>query len=123
VPIWRASVQEFIPVGQFCWDEHPDDLDDITAAAIANPGMSAWAPMMGRAHLKTGETVWVNGATGTAGRLAVQLAENLRAAKVIATGRNEKELEAVKGLGADVTIPLTRGALHPLSGKYKNDGA
>src|SRR5580700_10765116 len=84
----------------------PDDVDDITAAAIANPGMSAWAAMMERAHFKTGETVLVNGATGTAGRLAVQLAKYLGAAKVIATGRNQAELEQVKALGADVVIPF-----------------
>jgi NADPH:quinone reductase-like Zn-dependent oxidoreductase len=91
----------------------PDDLDDITAAAIANPGMSAWAAMMARAHLQAGETVLVNGATGTAGRLAVQLAKFFGAAKVIATGRNEEELEEVKALGADVTIPFRLGTLHP----------
>ncbi len=95
----------------------PGDLDDITAAAIANPGMSAWAAMMERAHLKTGETVLVNGATGTAGRLAVQLAKYLGAKKVIATGRNEEELEGVRALGADVTIPFTLGTLHPLGAK------
>ena len=95
----------------------PDDLDDITAAAIANPGMSGWAAMIERAHLKAGETVLVNGATGTAGRLAVQLAKYLGAAKVIATGRNEDELEEVKHLGADVTIPFTLGALHPFGAK------
>jgi NADPH:quinone reductase-like Zn-dependent oxidoreductase len=49
----------------------PDDLDDVTAAAIANPGMSAWAAFKERAKLTAGETVLVNGATGTAGRLAV----------------------------------------------------
>ena len=95
----------------------PDELDDITAAAIANPGMSAWAAMIERAQLKTGETVLVNGATGTAGRLAVQLAKYLGAAKVIATGRNEDELEQVKALGADVTIPFTLGTLHPSGAK------
>jgi NADPH:quinone reductase-like Zn-dependent oxidoreductase len=95
----------------------PDDLDDIMAAAIANPGMSAWAAMMERAHLKAGETVLVNGATGTAGRLAVQLAKHFGAAKVIATGRNEEELEEVKALGADVTIPFTLGTLHPLGAR------
>jgi NADPH:quinone reductase-like Zn-dependent oxidoreductase len=95
----------------------PDDLDDIIAAAIANPGMSAWAAMMERAHLKAGETVLVNGATGTAGRLAVQLAKYLGAAKVIATGRNEEELEEVKGLGADLTIPFTLGTLHTFGAK------
>src|ERR1700677_4314891 len=95
----------------------PDDLDDIIAAAIANPGMSAWAAMMERAHLKTGETVLVNGATGTAGRLAVQVAKYLGASKVIAAGRNEDELEEVRALGADVTIPFTLGTLHPFGAK------
>jgi hypothetical protein len=44
----------------------PDSLDDITAAAIANPGMSAWGSLVHRAHLLPGETVLINGATGTA---------------------------------------------------------
>jgi NADPH:quinone reductase-like Zn-dependent oxidoreductase len=95
----------------------PADLDDITAAAIANPGMSAWAAMIERAHLKAGETVLVNGATGTAGRLAVQLAKYLGAAKVIAAARNEAELEEVKRSGADVTIPFTLATLHSLGAK------
>jgi NADPH:quinone reductase-like Zn-dependent oxidoreductase len=84
----------------------PDDLDDITAAAIANPGMSSWAAYSERAKLKRGETVLVNGATGTAGRLAVQIAKHLGAKKVIATGRNIEALRDVAALGADVTIPL-----------------
>src|SRR6202034_3624787 len=64
-----------------------------------------------------GEAVLVNGATGTAGRLAVQLEKYLGAAKVIATGRNEEELEKVKALGADVTIPFRLGTLHSLGAK------
>src|ERR1700678_4648014 len=79
--------------------------------------MSAWAAMTERAQLKAGETVLVNGATGTAGRLAVQLAKYFGAAKVIASGRNEEELEEVEALGADVTIPFRLGTLHPLGAK------
>jgi NADPH:quinone reductase-like Zn-dependent oxidoreductase len=84
----------------------PDDLDDVTAAAIANPGMSSWAAYVDRAKLKPGETVLVNGAAGTAGRLAVQIARHLGATKVIATARNADALKSVAALGADVTIPL-----------------
>ena len=36
----------------------PDDLDDVTAAAIANPGMSAWAAFRERARLTAGKRVW-----------------------------------------------------------------
>ncbi len=95
------------------WISVPDGLDDVTAAAIANPGMSAWAALAIRAGLRPGETVLVNGATGSAGRMAVQLAKYLGAGKVIATGRNESELEKLKSLGADATIPFTLVAEHP----------
>ncbi len=84
----------------------PDELDDMTAAAIANPGMSSSAAFRERAKLTAGETVLVNGATGTAGRLAVQIAKHLGAKTVIATGRNAETLNALRDLGADVTIPL-----------------
>jgi NADPH:quinone reductase-like Zn-dependent oxidoreductase len=84
----------------------PDQLDDVTAAAIANPGLSSWAAYTERARLKAGETVLVNGAAGTSGRLAVQIARHLGAKKVIATARNVDALQAVAALGADVTIPL-----------------
>ena len=85
----------------------PENVDDVTAAAIANPGMSAWAALMERARLQPGETVLVNGATGTAGRLAVQLAKHLGAGKVIGTGRNAGELAELNGLGADNVIPFS----------------
>src|SRR5580704_15125900 len=84
----------------------PDELDDVTAAAIANPGMSSWAALEERARLQAGETVLINGATGAAGRLAVQIARHLGAKKVIATGRNIESLRSVAALGADVTLPL-----------------
>jgi NADPH:quinone reductase-like Zn-dependent oxidoreductase len=87
----------------------PDGLDDITAAAIANPGMSAWAALMERGRLQRGETVLVNGATGSAGRIAIQLAKHLGAGKVIGTGRNESELGELRSLGADTVIPFTLG--------------
>jgi NADPH:quinone reductase-like Zn-dependent oxidoreductase len=84
----------------------PDHVDDVTAAAIAIPGMSSWAALQERAHLVAGETVLINGATGAAGHLAIQIAKFMGARKVIATGRDVEALEQLKVLGADVTIPL-----------------
>jgi NADPH:quinone reductase-like Zn-dependent oxidoreductase len=84
----------------------PDNLDDITAAAIANPGMSCWAALVERARFQPGETVLINGATGASGSVAVQLAKQLGANKVIVTGRNARELEALRPLGADVVLPF-----------------
>ncbi len=84
----------------------PANLDDIAAAALANPGMSCWAALVERAHIQAGETVLINGATGSAGSVAVQVAKHLGAKKVIVTGRNAEELEALRSLGADVVIPF-----------------
>jgi len=88
----------------------PDDLDDVTAAAVGNPGMSSWAALKERARLVAGETVLVNGATGTAGRLAVQIAKHLGAKRIIATGRNPEALRLLPAVGADVTISLAQPA-------------
>lgn len=99
----------------------PDELDDVTAAAIANPGMSAWAALIERAVIKPGEVVLINGANGSAGRLAVQLAKHLGAGKVIATGRNEAELEELKSIGADVVVPFSLGPLQTAGEKHYED--
>ena len=83
----------------------PDDIDDIQAAAIANPGMSAWLSIRDRAGLKKGETILILGATGVAGQLAIQAARLLGAARIVAAGRN---LEALASENLDGTISLTQ---------------
>jgi NADPH:quinone reductase-like Zn-dependent oxidoreductase len=97
----------------------PDAIDDVAAAAIANPGMSSWAALTLRARLQPGETVLVNGATGASGQLAVRIARHLGAGKVLATGRNTAILDT---LGADVTIPLTDDA-DSLEDRFKQEFA
>jgi NADPH:quinone reductase-like Zn-dependent oxidoreductase len=68
--------------------------------------MSAWVALESRAKLVKGETVLVNGATGSAGTIAVQIAKHLGAKKVVATGRNRHSLNGLLSLGADETIAL-----------------
>jgi NADPH2:quinone reductase len=81
----------------------PDGLDDAHAAAIANPGMSAWMSLKERAGLAQGETVLVLGATGVAGQIAIQAARHLGAKRVIGAGRN---VEAIAAADVDATIAL-----------------
>jgi NADPH:quinone reductase-like Zn-dependent oxidoreductase len=88
----------------------PDDVDDVTAAAAANPGMASWAALVERAHFVAGETVLIHGATGTSGRLAIQIAKHLGAKTVIATGRNAASIEPLAALGADIAIALDQPA-------------
>jgi NADPH:quinone reductase-like Zn-dependent oxidoreductase len=86
----------------------PMDIDDVTAAALVNPAVSAWLTLTWRARLVPGETVLVLGATGVTGKLAVQIAKLLGAGRVIAAGRNEKILGTLPELGADATIRLDK---------------
>jgi len=84
----------------------PAGIDDDTAAALPNPGVSAWVSLTHRAKLARGETVLVLGATGVTGQLAVQIAKLLGAARVVGVGRNEQVLAKLGDLGADATIQL-----------------
>lgn len=88
----------------------PDGVDDVTAAAIANPGMSSWAALTERARFAAGEAVLVNGATGASGRLAVQIARHLGARRVVATGRTAASVAPLAALGADQVIALDQPA-------------
>jgi len=87
----------------------PDGLPDEAAAGLANPGMSSWAALTARAKFVAGESVLILGATGSAGRLAVQIAKRMGARRVIAAGRNPEALAKTKDLGADETISLELG--------------
>lgn len=87
----------------------PDEVDDLTAAAIPNPGVSAWLALQHRAKLAPGETVLILGATGVAGKLAVQIAKILGAGRVVAAGRNPELLGKLSALGADAIIHLDQG--------------
>lgn len=84
----------------------PENLNDETAAALPNPGISAWLSLAYRAKLMRGENVLILGATGVTGKLAVKIARLLGAARVVAAGRNQQALNTLRDLGADATISL-----------------
>jgi NADPH:quinone reductase-like Zn-dependent oxidoreductase len=85
----------------------PDELDDVSVAALVNPGVSSWAALRERADFRSGESVLINGATGTSGQLAVQIARHMGASKIVATGRNPRVLNMLSALGADRVVALT----------------
>jgi NADPH2:quinone reductase len=91
----------------FCFPV-PEGVDDHTAAALPNPGVSAWLSLTVRAKLTKGETVLILGATGVIGKLTVRIAKLLGAGRVIAAGRNEAVLSTLHDLGADATVKLDR---------------
>lgn len=102
---YGAMAQRTVVQRAFCFPV-PKGVDDDTAAALPNPGVSAWVSLAHRAKLSPGETVLILGATGVTGQLAVQIAKLLGAGRVIGAGRNERVLGRLRELGADGTIRL-----------------
>lgn len=87
--------------------EVPEHVDSVTAAAIPNPGMSAWMSLEYGAAVRPGAHLLVLGATGVTGSMAVQLATSVfGAARVVVAGRNPDRLEWLRGAGADDVIAL-----------------
>ncbi|MFD1676768.1 quinone oxidoreductase family protein [Alicyclobacillus fodiniaquatilis] len=84
----------------------PTSVDAVTAAALPASALTSLFPLKWGARLEAGETVFINGATGVAGKLAVQIAKLLGAGRIVATGRNEASLKQIAALGADTVIDL-----------------
>jgi NADPH:quinone reductase-like Zn-dependent oxidoreductase len=81
----------------------PDSTDPVAVAAAMNPAMSSWVALRQRTRFEAGQDVLILGATGNAGRMAVQVARHLGANQVIAAGRNP---ERMADLPATATVAL-----------------
>ncbi len=78
----------------------PDSLDFNKAASVPLVFLTAWHMLVGRAGIRTGQTVLVLGASSGVGIAAIQIAK-LFHARVITTAGDEKKLEKALALGAD----------------------
>lgn len=83
----------------------PAGADPRVAAALGTAGVAGWLSLSWRARVQPGETVLILGATGTAGRVAVQAARSLQAGRVVIAGRSKGRLEEMASL-ADAAIWL-----------------
>jgi NADPH:quinone reductase-like Zn-dependent oxidoreductase len=81
----------------------PDGTDPVLMAAAMNPAMSSWVALRRRIDFGLRQRVLVLGATGNAGRMAIQVAKLFGAAQVIAAGRDQARLAGLGALGADQT--------------------
>src|SRR4051812_28483333 len=84
----------------------PDDVEVHQAAAIGLAGIAAH-DALDALNVQAGETMFIAGATGGVGSIALQLAV-AAGATVIATARPGQEEEYVRGLGAAHTVDYTR---------------
>ena len=90
----------------------PHALDDVTAAALALPGLTAWQALVDHGRLEAGQRVLVIGAAGGVGQLATQIARVL-GAYVIGTA-SAAGGDLVLDLGADEVIGPTDAPAEPV---------
>lgn len=80
----------------------PDSIEFENAAALPGAGFTAYHIMFDRFHLKTGNTIFIQGGAGGLGSYAIQIAKH-SGLKVITTCLG-RDIEYVRSLGADIAI-------------------
>jgi NADPH:quinone reductase-like Zn-dependent oxidoreductase len=78
----------------------PVGTDPHAVAAGMNPAMSSWVALRRRIDFTAGGKVLVTGATGNAGRMAIQIALHLGASEVFGAVRDAAKASLVSDLGA-----------------------
>jgi NADPH2:quinone reductase len=82
----------------------PEGVSAGEALAVLVQGLTAWHLLRSVARIRPGESVVVHAAAGGTGSLAVQLAREFGAGRVIATASSEDKRASALDLGADVAI-------------------
>jgi NADPH2:quinone reductase len=102
-----------------------EGVDDGAALALVLQGTTAWHLLRTSAHLRDGESVVVHAAAGGVGSLAVQLAKQWGAGRVIAVASSQDKRDLATSLGADATVdarePDLKQALQDANGGKKVD--
>jgi NADPH2:quinone reductase len=99
----QGTLAEFACVSEDWLYPTPASVSDEQAAAGALTGITAHLGLFSRAHLRTGETVFVNGGTGGVGSMVVQMARAV-GGHVIATVGSAEKVAKSRELGADVVL-------------------
>ncbi|MFF9212845.1 MULTISPECIES: zinc-binding alcohol dehydrogenase family protein [unclassified Streptomyces] len=82
----------------------PEGVSAGEALAVHVQGLTAWHLLRSVARIRPGESVVVHAAAGGTGSLAVQLAREFGAGRVIATASSEGKRAFALDLGADVAV-------------------
>ncbi|MEZ3160938.1 zinc-binding alcohol dehydrogenase family protein [Microbacterium sp. BWT-B31] len=118
----HGALAQFVTVPAAYAPPIPEGIEP-TAAVVLASAISAMC-MRVAAGLEEGETVLVQGATGVAGRLAVQVARLLGAGRIVATGRDDAALADLQRLGADevISTAVTDDELVDAYRRHRGDG-
>ncbi|MEU1541329.1 NADPH:quinone oxidoreductase family protein [Actinacidiphila glaucinigra] len=101
----KAVVEEYLA------HDVPEGVTDGQALALVVQGLTAWHLLRTSARMAEGESVVVHAAAGGTGSLAVQLAKEFGAGRVIATASSKEKRDLALELGADVAIEADAAGL------------
>ena len=109
LPFGAFAEQTLVPAEEV-W-EVPDNVDDKTAITMGIAATGALIPLE-QAKIQPGEQVLILGATGTLGQVALQLARQLGAGRVVAAARSGEALQRLlaRGIADDIVVLGRDGA-------------
>ena len=104
-PLGAYAEQRLMPANRLV--KIPDEIDDVTAAAMMLKGLTAQYLLRQVYQVKSGDTILFHAAAGGVGLIACQWAKHL-GATVIGTVGNDQKAEIAKDHGCDFPIIYTR---------------
>jgi NADPH2:quinone reductase len=84
----------------------PGNVSDTQALSLLVQGLTAWHLVHTSAKVQYGESVVIHAAAGGVGNLAIQIAKQAGAGRVIATASSQEKLDLALDRGADVGVVL-----------------
>ncbi len=106
LPGYHGGFAEYVCTSGETLAIKPANLTFAQAAAIPQAGVIAWRGIREKGQVQAGQTVLINGAGGSAGSFAIQLAKLAGAEVTGVDGPNQ--LEFMRSLGADYVIDYTK---------------
>jgi len=97
-----GALAEFARVPESAAALKPANLDFAQAASIPMVGLTSWQALQERAHLKSGQKIFIPAGSGGIGTFAIQLAKHLGAK--VGTTTSTGNVELVRSLGADEVV-------------------
>jgi NADPH2:quinone reductase len=104
----RGCHAQFVIAAPLALMPVPDDVSWVDAAAFPNVFITAHDALVSNGELKSGESVFINGASGGVGMAAIMIASALGARPVIASSRSAQKLERLAKFGVDVGVNASR---------------
>ncbi|MGZ5255420.1 MAG: NAD(P)-dependent alcohol dehydrogenase [Flavitalea sp.] len=111
-----GAFAEYVSVPETVCATMPEETGFPIMASVPIAGITALQALITHGQLRSGEDVLINGASGGVGHFAVQIAKAY-GANVTAVC-SSKNVEFVKGLGADQVIAYDKENIHQHKGKY-----